>query len=178
MKKTVQKSGTIAPMTARAPTAAPDPRRESALSPWLGKQVAQRLEEGRTLLIDLATDLPFASVLRGRVAPPREEVLVHAEPVARLIQQFGPRIPGLAIDAAYLRERSGLLQRLQAFEDAGENFLGLIRRTRAVVAAQVEKAMRSTYALAAEVANDVPGLKEALQPLSPVLEGEGKGRRR
>jgi hypothetical protein len=194
MRKSFQKPNTIAPLTARAQSssnssnssnsssssgpataaAAPpvEPRREAAANPWLSKQVTQRLDEGRALLIDMATDLPFATVLRGRVAPPRTEVLVQAEPMAKIIDQFKARVPLLTIDSTYLRERHALIERLGAFEEAGENFLGLIRRTKAVIAAQLEKAMRASYELALQAAAESPELDRALKPLGPVL-GEG-----
>lgn len=194
MRKSFQKPNTIAPLTARAQSsssssgssgpapsvvAAPvEPRREAAANPWLSKQVTQRLDEGRALLIDMATDLPFASVLRGRVSPPRTEVLVQAEPMAKIIDQFKARIPQLTVDSTYLRERHALIERLGSFEEAGENFLGLIRRTKAVMAAQLEKAMRASYELALQAAAESPELDRALKPLGPVLSESARPKRR
>jgi hypothetical protein len=191
MRKSIQKPNTIAPLTARASTqstqsSAPaeprrevEPRREPAANPWLSHQVTQRLDEGRALLIDMATDLPFASVLRGRVAPPRTEVLAQAEPMAKVMDHFKAQLPPLGIDATYVRERYALIERLGAFEEAGENFLGLIRRTKAVMAAQLEKAMRGAFEAAAQAATGNPELERALKPLHPVLgEAAQKPRRR
>lgn len=186
MRKSIQKQNVIAPLTARASQASnqgesrreAEPRREPVQNPWLSKQVTQRLDEGRALLIDMATDLPFATVLRGRVAPPRADVLAQAEPMARVIDQFKGLLPPLSIDATYLRERHALVERLSAFEEAGENFLGLIRRTKAVMAAQLEKAMRSTFETASQAAPGSPELERALKPLAPVLGEAGQKKRR
>ena len=55
----------------------------------------------------------------------------------------------------------------------GQNtFLGLVRRTKAVVAAQMEKAMKGAYAVCAEAAPGIPDLERALRPLAPVLSAE------
>jgi hypothetical protein len=180
MKKIIQKdkNRAVATLTARAtPSASSGGDRESRRDPcvpWLSQRIASRLEEGRTLLLDLATDLPFGTVLRGRVAPPNQEVMDLTEAVASMVQKFAPQIPALTLDPGYFRERHALLSRLDAFEKAGENFIGLIRRTRAVVAAQLERAMREAYAAAAQVAHTLPDLERALRPLAPVLSGPGK----
>jgi hypothetical protein len=180
MRKSIQKPNTIAPLTARASqsTAPAEPRREvepkrESANPWLSNQVTQRLDEGRALLIDMATDLPFASVLRGRVAPPRADVLAQAEPMAKVLDQFKGQLPPLPIDATYVRERHALIERLGAFEEAGENFLGLIRRTKAVMAAQLEKSMRATFEAATQAAAGKPEVERALKPLAPVLSEAG-----
>ncbi len=177
-KKSIQKPA-IAPLTARASTTPPassqaKSAREAAPNPWLSKKVAQRLEEARTLLLDMAADLPFDMVLRGRVAQPREDVLAQAEPLARLIQHFTPQALGISIDANYIRERRTLIDLLGDFEKAGENFLGLIRRTRAVMAAQLEKAMRDAYLTATESAPATKELTLALSPLAPALASTPK----
>ncbi|MCS6914329.1 MAG: hypothetical protein RMK29_06615 [Myxococcales bacterium] len=171
MRKNLQKTHVVAPLTARAPNSSSpiEPRRDAAQNPWLSRQVAQRLDEGRAMLIDLATDLPFATVLRGRVSPPRMDVVAQAEPMARLIDQFKDQLPALSVDATFLRERLALIERLVAFEEAGENFLGLIRRTKAVMAAQLEKALRSSYQDAAQSAAVHPEIARALQAMAPVL---------
>lgn len=176
MKKSMQKSSTVAPLTARASQDSGESRRagepSSGQNPWLSKHVAKRLEEGRSLLIDMATDLPFATVLRGRVPPPKPEVVAQVDPMLKLFQRFGPQLPKLPIDTAYLQERRSLIDLLADFEKAGENFLGLIKRTRAVMTAQLEKAMKGAFVLMEEVAPKVPGMPEALAPLHPVLAGK------
>lgn len=165
MKKSLIKPGTVASLTARGGPAV----FEESPGPWLGKTVAERLEHGRSLLVDLATDLPFDTVLRGRVPPPKEPVLKAAEPLAQVLQQFGGRLPMVPIDAGYVQQRYAVIERLGAFEQSCENFLGLLRRARAVLSSQLEKAMRQAFALADEAAPSVEGLQKALDPLRPVL---------
>ena len=60
--KTTKAQKTVAPLTARA-QGETETGRDKQPNPWLSKQVTQRLEEGRSLIIDLATDLPFSAVL-------------------------------------------------------------------------------------------------------------------
>lgn len=168
--KTTKAQKTVAPLTARAQGEA-EAGRDKQPNPWLSKQVTQRLEEGRALIIDLATDLPFSAVLRGRVAPPRKEVLAHADPFCQVLQRYGGQLKK-PVDLGYIRDREALLGRLSAFEKASENFLGLLRRTRAVISAQMEKAMRDAYAVALEAGAGSPDLARALQPFGQVL-GDG-----
>lgn len=146
-----------------------DPSKDAA-SEWLSKRIKTRIEEGQTFLIDLATDLPFNSVLRGRVAPPKEEVISRALPLAAVLRRFGGQLPATVVDATYLEERHELLGKLRGFEKAGENFLGLIRRTRAVVAAQLEKAMRQACREASQAPDE--DLRRAMGGFADLAEEE------
>lgn len=155
--------------TSDSRSAATDPNKDAA-SEWLSKRIKLRIEEGQTFLIDLATDLPFNSVLRGRVAPPKEEIISKALPLATVLRKFTMELPAMAVDANYLEERHELLNKLRAFEQAGENFLGLIRRTRAVVAAQLEKAMRQVCKEASRSSHEE--LRRALGGFAELAEDE------
>jgi hypothetical protein len=171
MNKKLSKPVTVAPLTARAQG---DPEaRDQKPNPWLSKPVARRLEEGRAMMLDLATDLPFGEVLRGRVPPFRKDLMVQVDPFCQVLQRFSDRLPG-PVDLAYVREREALINRLSAFEEASENFLGLIRRTRSVMAAQMEKSMRAAFTVAQGAAAGSEDLDRALLPFAQTLGPESK----